>query len=110
MYRDHNLSFFCFTTGEWEKGLKTKFRVRRIKKGGSKLNSAEANLKNSASKKKRLRRTKQPAALFFPLRPEKLRAQNRVLSVVLRATRPFVTVAENGYFDQNVAPAQQRNG
>ena len=43
--------------------------------------------------------------LFLPLR---LKINARPKSrVALRATRPSAAVAENGHFNQNVAPAQQ---
>ena len=50
---------------------------------------------------------------FFCLRRKMMRApKSRVAlesRVALRATSLAVAVAQNGYFDPNVAPAQQRN-
>ena len=43
---------------------------------------------------------------FFGLRRKKLRAKSRV---ALDTTSLAAAVAQNGYFDTNVAPAQQRN-
>ena len=51
-------------------------------------------------------RTKRPQDFFGPA-PKK--AAHPHTCVALRATRPSAAVAENGYFDQNIAPAQQGN-
>ena len=52
----------------------------------------------------RQRPTKKPATIFAPAAQKVARPKSRV---ALRATWPSASVAENGHFDQNVAPAQQ---
>ena len=54
----------------------------------------------------RLQRKKNAQHFFWPAAKYVARPKS---SVALRATSLAAAVAQNGYFDPNVAPAQQRN-
>ena len=87
-----HLILSCSTKGEIEKGPQ-KQNSSAANSRGLYFFSSKGNLKNNASIFLRL--TKKPAVFFWASGEKRC------------GTRPSAVVAENGYFDQNVAPAQQ---
>ena len=82
------MSFPCYTHNKYINKLSFLSRLRRIRKKGPQFLFCLLYGERKARKK------------FFRLCPKSL--------VALRSTSLAAAVAQNGYFDQNVAPAQQR--
>ena len=83
------------------------FRLRRVaKKVLDILFSPTTAIRKISNFVLGLRQKKRPQQFFSLAAKNVVRSKSRV---ALRATSLAAAVAQNGYFDPNVAPAQQRN-